>query len=247
MSPTCAHCHGDGSSDRLSPYELETFYCAGEVFSIRESVFTPIEEMFTTRAVSSLTGDELQRSRVSLETLRTRNEDTLKARPGILLKEFRTPCLDRRGAIICLMATFEGTPMDDLPRVFPYFCCPVYPNDGVNSAHRHFHCLPQWDKPSTWIIAWSFRSRRSLGIRWLTPENWEKMQGKGDQGKPEDVAADRAERTGMAFGPQATMELSDYCSKLRHSWMLQCRKNRLFSLEHEREYRVGYIQLLRVL
>lgn len=252
MPPLCTHCYaGPRPSDRFCQDETDSAYFAGEVFSIRESVFTPIENIFASPEVSSLAGSELLRSQESLLSLCTRRESTLKLRPGILTKDILNPLHNPRGAVVCLMATFEGTPMEELPYVLRYFCCPVFANGAADYTKAHFHCIPRWSKPSTWIIAWPFETKRALETRWFTPEEWAKRRGQWTPGSwDEEAAADGSEgakRIGMAFGPESTDELRDHCYQLRTSWKRQCKKDSLFALEHEKEYRVRHILPLHVL
>ncbi|OJT06560.1 hypothetical protein TRAPUB_2637 [Trametes pubescens] len=242
MSPLCTHCDANAPSDQPHHPELDSLYHIGEVFAIHESVFTPIEDLFATRAVSSLATNERRRCSVELESLRTRKDTTLKSRPCILRAPFESPPghSDRRGAWICLMATFENAPMAELPRVFHYLCSPVFPNGTVNRGKAHFHSLPEWPELSCWIIAWVFKTTRPLDTRWFTQDSWKTKQRRGYKDQDATSAEGEEEgtrRIGMVFGHQASDELFEHCRRLRQSWMRRCQKDRTLSREYEREYR----------
>ncbi|KAL1945507.1 hypothetical protein VTO73DRAFT_2358 [Trametes versicolor] len=223
MFCTCQLCHAGGPTDIRFGDESGDTYHPGEVFCV----------------LSQLGGDVFRRSRASLDSLRTRRQATKKIRPGVLLKKIDGPLLNLRHAQICLVATFESTPMGELPGVFQYFCLPIFPNGAVNCGKFHLHCIPDWTEPKSWIFAWVFETTRPLESRWLTEEEWAKKcrGGREDPFFPElgDIASGTP--TGMAFGVDAVAELKKRCRALRQSWMQRCHRDRQFAIRHEKEYR----------
>ncbi|OSC97336.1 hypothetical protein PYCCODRAFT_1471947 [Trametes coccinea BRFM310] len=222
---------------------------AGEVFSIEESIFTPIEHILADPEVSGLKGEALNTSRASLASFCTREHATYKLRPCILMDTWvDRPFGEVIQPLICLMATFENTPFTHLPRILRYFSILVYPNlvrltpDILN----HIHSLPPWPTFKTdryqLIVAWPFRTTRKLLDRWLTPaaktlrSSRPAISTPGLDREPHSGAS-TSQRRGMAFGKYAMRQLRNACSTLRSEWMRKCQEDVNFAAEHEAEYR----------
>ncbi|KAI0653317.1 hypothetical protein C8Q70DRAFT_1036629 [Cubamyces menziesii] len=231
-------------------------YIRGEVFSIEESVYTPIEHIFADPNVSGLAGANLNHSTASLNKLCTRNQATNKTpRPCILAGSFpNTKLEDIKNPSIWLMATFEGTPMSTLPPIYQFFCIAVHPTPplcpleasraiSLPSPGFHLHSLPEWPTPgpnsSQWIIAWEFETTRPLLGRWLTPQARKKAR-LSSCGSTEEAArvenSHRGERIGMTFGPRATMLLRAQTAEHRNAWIQLCKTDKQFALARQKEF-----------
>lgn len=221
MAIRCLAC----SPDQHEGPEEETVFRRGEVFEIQESVFTPIEHILADmHGVSGLAGDALHRSRSSLHSMRTKENATHKCRPCILMNGVRRTRKGMAGCNICLMATFEKTPIEKLPRVFRHFCLQVFTETAPVLETPHLHSLPKWRRRSgmQWIIMWPFDTTRTLGGRWGA------RPGHGGCGK----------RTGMAFGENAMGYLDELCEMKDREWKELCYSQPGFAAEQEQEYRV---------
>lgn len=216
MANRCLRC---GPDQHAGPEEHTTFR-RGEVFEIQESVFTPIEHILADMRVSGLAGEALRRSKSSLHSMRTKENATHKCRPCILMEDIRKARTGMVGCNICVMATFERTPIEDLPRIFRHFCLQVYTKRATVMEDLHLHSLPEWSLrrgKTQWIIVWPFDTTRKLGGRWRALEG---------------------ERTGMAFGEYAVGYLEDLCEMKNREWKALCESQPGFAAEQEDEYRV---------
>ncbi|KAI0664047.1 hypothetical protein C8Q70DRAFT_215613 [Cubamyces menziesii] len=253
---SCSPCEA-GLPDKHRCAEEPTRYAVGEVFAIEESVYTPIEHLFSD-PVSGLKGANLNYSTASLNKLRTRARATNKTPRPCILSETEYIGDEGREAngkhAIWLMATFEGTPMHTLPPVYQFFCIAVHPTHPLcptqtppiiplHDPEVHIHSLPEWPSTNTssgdcsqWIIAWTFKTTRPLLGRWLTPEARKSSKG-GDAEYSTDGADTVGEqRKGMAFGTQAYEMLEIQTQERREIWQSMCLSDRQFALERQREF-----------
>ncbi|KAI0365069.1 hypothetical protein BV20DRAFT_973631 [Pilatotrama ljubarskyi] len=78
------------------------------------------------------------------------------------------------GYRVCLMCTFDNTPLEDLPTIFQDFCVLVYLEDMGFLDDIHLHSLPEWPagKAAQLIIAWPYQTTRRLISRWFVPEGF---------------------------------------------------------------------------
>lgn len=218
----CRRCDFTGGDQYKFP-ESSKGYHSGEVFGIKDSVWTPIEEIFTnaTPGLSRSDPSAASRSRESLRRLRRKADETFKNRPCILMNNFTG---EGKGVLrphVCLMATFEKTPIELLPRIMAFFCIIVMPHEPYPSPETaHLHSLPEWPGIGSWVIAWVYSATRPLGKRWPLPEGCR-------------------DRAGMAFGSIAFDKLFAACQAKKEEWKECCKKNPDFAREHENEYRVS--------
>lgn len=142
----------------------------GDVRSIRESVFTPCFEILSHPATNVPTW-LLNLSDTSFQSIKSKKRRaTRKTRPCIIMKQGKLRENNKTDAHICLLATFEKTPMDKLPLLFRHFCVPIAPHDEIPkpNAERHLHSLPyEWGRCNAWMIAWAMKSTRPLGEPWV--------------------------------------------------------------------------------
>ncbi|KAL7277704.1 hypothetical protein ACG7TL_008639 [Trametes sanguinea] len=247
LPPACRICERTLLYDIHLGAESTKDFLIGEVFSIEESIFTPIEHILADPEVSGLKGEALHASRASLASFCNREHITYKLRPCILMD----PVINCRfediiNPSICLMATFENTPFAQLPRILRYFSILVYPNlvRSTPDSLNHIHSLPPWPTFKTdryqLIVAWPYRTTRKLLGRWLTPAAKTSRSGRSAVTIPEHELpseASNAQRRGMAFGKYAIRELRNACTTLRSEWMRKCQEDVNFAAEHEAEYR----------
>lgn len=218
MAKGCPRCPPD---QHPGPQERTTFR-PGEVFGIRESVFTPIEHILVDMGGTGLTGDAYHRSQNSLHSICTQEKATHKKRPCILTEYTRKAPTGMTGARICIMCTFEKTPIENLPLIFRHFCVQVYTEDAPAPQDVHLHSLPEWDLRGDmqWIIMWPFNTTRELLGRWrVTPP-------------------DCTQRPGMAFGVSAMKHIETISAEKDREWKAFCATQPGFAAEQERQYRV---------
>ncbi|KAI0629530.1 hypothetical protein C8Q77DRAFT_292081 [Trametes polyzona] len=215
----CAVCEG-GKSDYLRFPESSRRYFTGEVFQIKDSVWTPIEHALASVAsLLRLSDAARNRSEQSLQSLMDRDHATRKdPRPCIVMADIFNSREGSKRPYVCLMATFDGTPIDEMPRIMRFFCVPVTPHD-LFSPDIHLHSLPEWPTANGWIIAYPYWATRPLGGRWRAPNAGEA-------------------RKGMAFGVLAMKELEQTCTAKHEAWKDMCRRNPVLANEYEREYRL---------
>ncbi|KAI0327933.1 hypothetical protein GY45DRAFT_1327005 [Cubamyces sp. BRFM 1775] len=246
-----------GLPDDYRCAEEPTRFATGEVLAIEESVYTPIEHLFSD-PVSGLRGASRNYSTASLNNLRTRGRATNKTpRPCILSETVYLGDKSIKGdgnPAIWLMATFEGTPMHTLPPVYQFFCIAVYPTHPLcpvqtpptiplHDPEVHLHSLPEWPLSDTaagqcsqWIIAWLFETTRPLLGRWLTPEARRQSKGREAEDSSGGSDAARDERTGVTFGVRAYEALEIQTEERRQLWQRLCCSDRQFALERQREF-----------
>ncbi|KAI9067448.1 hypothetical protein FKP32DRAFT_1643924 [Trametes sanguinea] len=244
--PPCCICERTSFDAHMGGESANKFF-QGEVFSIKESIFTPIEHILANPEVSGLKGEALDASRASLKSFRTRLHATYKLRPCVLMDTVLGCPLERIiDPLICLMGTFAETPFEELPRVLRFFSISVYPNlvHPTPGLFKHIHSLPPWPRFKKdryqLIVAWPFETTRKLLGRWLTPAAKRKRMGlSAAQRLPYSAPslASPPQREGMAFGKHAMRELLEVCNTLRVEWMRKCQENEKFAAEHEAEYR----------
>ncbi|OJT08391.1 hypothetical protein TRAPUB_730 [Trametes pubescens] len=218
MAKCCLRCDTD---DHAGPEE-EAIFRSGEVFGIQESVFTPIEEILY--RLSGLAGQALRRSRSSFHSLCKRANATHKRRPCILMDQtYRVSDKGVKSPRVCLMCTFEKTPIDDLPQIFRHFCLQVYTELADVLETAHIHSIPIWPLHGEmqWIIMWPFQTTREMLGRW--PRRGSK--------------AGCGQRMGMAFGKKAMSQLDMLCKKKAKEWKAFCVSQPGFAEEQEDKIR----------
>lgn len=138
----------------------------GDVFAIRESVYTPIYDILR-QNFSNLGRPLWSRSVESYHDILQKDRATEKwGRPCIMMdpepRYDKTVCIPRR---MCIIASFEGKQITDLPEIFQEFCMPLYCDDAPVEGSDHLHSTPGWTKRA-WVICWVFHSNRRLISRW---------------------------------------------------------------------------------
>lgn len=146
----------------------------GHVIAINASIHQPMAEIIGKSNIVEMR-EKYQRkgatlSSISKATQSSKNTRTstvqsqtqasgntvLKSRPAIVVSN---PMDNKGKARVCLMATFEGTPLNELPELLQQFCMPVYPDKppGVDENY-HFHTSPEWRGGGhvQWVILWPF-------------------------------------------------------------------------------------------
>ncbi|KAL7277706.1 hypothetical protein ACG7TL_008641 [Trametes sanguinea] len=246
--PPCPICSSE-LKDTYPGVESADTFLAGEVFSVQESIYTPIEHILSDPKVSGLTDAEANNSRTSLEKFQTRARATVKSRPCILMFPIHDQSFHHiTNAMLCVMTTLNGLQYENLPEIFHFFGILVHPNHiptGNDSTRFHLHALPPWPmlkkNRHQLIIAYRFRTTRKLDERWWTPEV---RRAELTMGSTVSLSQDPAlfrtatcERQGMSFGKYAMSQLRDKCDNLRDEWIQKCRADRTFAIEREREYR----------
>ncbi|KAI0690782.1 hypothetical protein C8T65DRAFT_745688 [Cerioporus squamosus] len=203
------YCPYESQSDepRMNP---STQVRAGDVYTVRESVFTPIYDFLR----GCLEGDlQAQATAAYHAKLRVQN---YKRRPCILMRDYSQSPTAQTTRRMCLSTTLESHPITSLPRIFKDFCIPIYSDTCLSD--EHIHALPEWEAKQGWIIAIPFDSSRRLLGQW----------GAEYAGTPA--------RT-RVFGKKAMSYLKKNCVDRREVWLQKCRKNPAYAREHFKECR----------
>ncbi len=185
---------------------------AGDVYTVRESVFTPIYDLLR----NCLEGD--LRSQASQAYHAKVTEQRFKRRPCILMQDYPASSTTPQARRLCLVGTLEHQPISCLPRIFREFCIPVFPH--TCAFDDHIHSSPEWEPTDTWVVAIPFDSSRRLLGKWR------------------DEHAGIPART-RAFGTEAMLYLKDRSMEKRAEWIMKCRQDPAFAREHFKECRVS--------
>ena len=165
MPNTCHNCSA-GTLD-IPLYQPALHAQKGDVCCTWDSVYSPIWEilgmedndsqLFRSFNYSRATFSSLASSGVSSRVTKGRSTP----RPCVVLKS------DRKGATlistICLMTTYDATPITQMPYIFQHFSLAVFPNvsPSLRATDGHIHILPPWTNSNQWIIAYPFNSKRT--------------------------------------------------------------------------------------
>lgn len=200
-------------------------YIQGDVYSLKESVYTPIYDILL-HTFSKLDdqSDALRRTQQSLDKL-TR---TIKGgRPAVIMKDGGD---DRQGLMVCVATTYKGEDISKLPLIFRHFSIFIEPNHlpSPSPDHTsHIHALPEWDKENAYIIAWRFPSKATRECVWTA-------QADGDSKEVRQV-----------FGRHAMEYLVAECTKRKEQWEEMC-KDPAMALKLESELRVSAARSIQV-
>ncbi|KAI0629527.1 hypothetical protein C8Q77DRAFT_1076018 [Trametes polyzona] len=207
----CPICKG-GISDHPQFPESPLRYYEGEVFQTKTRLLR-------------LSLAARKRSEQSLQSLMSKEKPTNKEpRPCILTNDIYDSQEGSKRPYVCLMATFDGTPIEEMPRIMGFFCIPVTPHDFLSPDRIHLHSLPEWPVSNGWIIAYAYTATRPLVGRWRAPPTREDNKG-------------RKGRKGMVFGALAMKQLRHTCKKKHTAWKDMCSRDTVLASEYEREYR----------
>ncbi|TFK84694.1 hypothetical protein K466DRAFT_588711 [Polyporus arcularius HHB13444] len=183
---------------------------AGDVYTVRESVFTPIYDLLR----NCLEGD--LRSQASQAYHAKVTEQRFKRRPCIVMQDYPASSTTPQARRLCLVGTLEHQPISCLPRIFREFCIPVFPH--TCAFDDHLHSSPEWEPTDAWVVAIPFDSSRRLLGKWR------------------DEYAGIPART-RAFGTEAMLYLKDRSMEKRAQWIMKCRQDPAFAREHFKECR----------
>ncbi|KAI1790360.1 hypothetical protein LXA43DRAFT_891186 [Ganoderma leucocontextum] len=196
-------------------------YIQGDVYSLKESVYTPIYDILQ-QTFPNL-GAAYARSQQSFNDITTTPDVIANPRPAIIMLDQDD---DRRGLMVCLATTYSGKDLSELPRIFRHFSIPIAPHDHSCPGHLdHLHSLPEWGKENAWIIAWSFPSTATRDRVW-------------------SKAVDGG-RVPWVFGRDAMRFLRTECDRKLEEWKRMCEDPEL-AAALEAELRVSattYIQI----
>ncbi|RPD71464.1 hypothetical protein L226DRAFT_176080 [Lentinus tigrinus ALCF2SS1-7] len=190
---------------------------AGDIFSMRESVYAAIYDVLYHSNVADRT--LYSQSRLAAHDLMRKEHATKKIRPCIMMRDDTDPLSVCKPRTICVTTSWEKTPLTDLPELFQLFSVPLFPNRRISRENPdHYHSLPgEWDIEDAFVFAWEFESRRSIINRWPSKEP-------GDPPKEPVV-----------FGKVAQARLAQDCVNKREEWVRKCRLDPKFADKHARD------------
>ncbi|KAM5537902.1 hypothetical protein V8D89_008378 [Ganoderma adspersum] len=201
--------------DEPMPRDSGFHYCQGDVYGLRESVYTPIYDILV-HTFSQLGGesDALKRSQRSFDEFTSVPNGIRGGRPAVIMKDDDD---NRPGLMVCVATTYDGEDISKLPRIFQHFSIRIASHDNV-PPEDHVHALPGWDRQNAYIIAWPFQSTATLESVWTTQAN------------------DETKKVRQVLGRDAMEFLVTECTKRKEKWEKMCEDPRV-ALELEAELR----------
>ena len=193
---------------------------AGDVYCIQESIYSAV---FDILRVSNVKDAQLfSRCREAARSLVVKNHATAKRRPCIVMEDVTANVADpmsiSKRREICLAASWEGTRLADLPKLFQFFSIPIHRNRGISpDSPDHYHSLPEWDIENGFLLAWRFKTTRMLINRW--PEK--------ELGTPPTEP--------YVFGQKAWSKIVSDCEAKEREWLRMCKEDPTFADRQARE------------
>ena len=158
---SCAYCGPSPPADTSHP---SATFGLGEVYPTATSIYAPIWQLLRgplADATTAAPGDQLAKMRRIIDRHKARRPCVLMGRPT-------------RQAV-CVMTTYDGKPLADLPPVFAYFSIAVasidarsaalplpvdvgsrvylgHGHQGVDTHGTHTHTMPPWPRGPQWVI-----------------------------------------------------------------------------------------------
>ncbi len=208
VTMTSCQCSHLSYVDQPMPLMEDCVLSMGDAYTINESVCTPIYDILR-QPESNLDRTQFVQSNESFrsmftQTTATRNDD---GRPCILMEYYKEAPRRKVMRKVCLVTTYWGRPISELPKIFREFSIPVFPNYAITpDCDCHVHSLPKWSREDAWIIAWVFRTNRPLIHR---------MRAKREMSE---------HRENLVFGRTAMAYLKRDADNKRSEWVEKCKK-----------------------
>ena len=187
-------------------------YSKGDVYSIRDSIYTPINEILMKTFGAGTPA--FNRSSQSLKGLTSRSDVIRDGRPAVITKDQDD---DGQGVWVCLATTYSGEEFSKLPFIFRHFSIPIAPNMG-HGLLNHLHGLPEWEKENAYVIMWPFQSKATREGLWTVRIDGEEVP--------------------QVLGKEAMEFLIAECERKSEEWWEIC-EDRKVATEHEAELRVS--------
>lgn len=229
----CAGCtNPTPPAPALPPTALPPLYKVGHIATIFESIATPVEHLFLNYE-HYLNPTAVKRCKDALDGISAPDSPVGKYRPCVLTSPLVS---GEKGADCMLLATINYTPYGDLPRVYRWFLVGIYPNKS-HPLLPHLHTVPEWRNPSQWVMAYSFRSTRSLVGLWPRARD-------PNYGPNREVLALNPPANVVGTDPVYTMRdddlglLFEIAGQKLLDWGQECEDNQKFAPECEEGYRV---------
>ncbi|TFK84687.1 hypothetical protein K466DRAFT_496090 [Polyporus arcularius HHB13444] len=222
MASNSCQCPRYRNGDEPGPSPYAGGIASGDVYTINESVCTPIYDIL--RNSPNLARTQWVQSTTSFISVCSRQTATkhLDGRPCIIMRPYKEPPTRAMGRKVCLATTLWGRQMSKLPKIFQEFSVPLYPRSSpFEEGDDHIHSLPQWSRTDAWIIAWEFTTHRPL-IRRLSA------------GRESDQPG-----ANMVLGMAAMEQLRADCKRNRQEWENKCRTNPRFAGPYAKEFFVS--------
>ncbi|KAI0365055.1 hypothetical protein BV20DRAFT_780135 [Pilatotrama ljubarskyi] len=236
-APPCPQClatrHLSGESLRPTTRKESRpdlgFYTPGYICCVHDSLATAIELIFSRSPgikENKVLRDQFLEKIKEIYAAAAAMKDFGKERPCIIMNT--TEFIPGQGGarahpLICIMGTFEGTPYEQLARVYQHFCVAVFPNRGVEKGGRdHIHIWPgPWPHPRQWILAFEYRSPGPILSTW--PPLSKRRTNTANT--PEDPVFEEIKRS---FAPMHWLDAETFtwfreqCSERLDSWDKMC-------------------------
>jgi hypothetical protein len=135
-------------------------FVVGDICAVDASTSHPIHNTFAGPGGSGLSISAVGSARSSLTRLTNVHHELLPRRPALICPaQVRTRS---NRPWICLMGTFGGDSIDELPAVLRHWLVPVHPT--LSDKPQHLHTSPEWEvRTSQWICANPYQYPRQYG------------------------------------------------------------------------------------
>ena len=195
---------------RLDGYAI----LAGDVYSIQESIYTAVFDILRASDVKDKV--LLSKCRNAARTLVLKTQATIKRRPCVVMEDVTANVTNPgdivRGRKICLAASWEKTPIQDLPWLFQFFSVPIHRNYHISMDQPdHYHSIPEWDIEDAFLLVWRFETTRLLINRW-----------------PEKEAGASPDES-YVFGQRAWNKIVADCEAKWREWERMCKEDPTFA------------------
>jgi len=125
----------------------------GDIGAIRAFVNAPLYDLINTSDASVHSVKSLAHYQ-QIE----KYPESPKTRPCLICSDGPT------GQTVCLMATFDGMPVQTLHAIYRHFMVPIWPTERTmkpTDNEEHLHTTPAWANTPQWIIAYPYQLRNN--------------------------------------------------------------------------------------
>ncbi len=205
------------------PRDPNVAYAQGDVYGLKESVYTPIHDIL--QRTFGTGNPAYERSRKSFSDITSTADVIDNPRPAIIMDDQDDD--EGEGLMVCLVTTYSNKDISELPRIFRHFSIAIASNDKMwHGYFDHLHALPEWGRENAYVIAWDFLSKATRDGAWTAQVDGKKV--------PQVIGRD-----GMSF-------LRVEINRRWEDWQVMCKDTKLAG-KLEAELRVSaqttYIQV----
>ncbi|RPD69007.1 hypothetical protein L226DRAFT_599009 [Lentinus tigrinus ALCF2SS1-7] len=212
-------------------------YNFGDVCTVRESISTPIEELFLrTKNIGDRPHVQARCQRNHARLTDTTKPPPGKDRPCVVLSPTPVPAESTSETAICLKMTMDSTPHNQLPLVVKYFGVMVAPNKLP--TQRHVHTGPgEWPHPKQLLLAFRFTTRRPLKGLWPRGRANNSSDRVKHNSRPANMHLADDGVPVYRYDRDTTVWVVEECNRLFEKWGKDCERDPNFAFVYENDYR----------